>query len=82
MLASKDVRGSPIEVADFVMQAAGAQIRNRLRGFGGVKNLIHRDFEAVFHKVDRSLVSYTELLGARPQNAGSQRPESPEKIFR
>jgi hypothetical protein len=69
MLASKDVCCSPVEVADFVMQAAGAQVRNRLRGFAGVRNIIRKDFAAIFHKVDRRLSGYTELLSAQPPSA-------------
>lgn len=69
MIASKEAGVSLVEVADFVIQAAGAQVRNRLRGFSGVRNLVRKDFETIFHKVDRRLVSYTELLGANTKIA-------------
>lgn len=65
LLAKKDARASCVEVADFVIHPAGAQVRNRLRGFKNSNNLIRKDFEAVFHKVDSKLVDYRELLAAR-----------------
>jgi hypothetical protein len=64
-LASKKVRASCVEVADFVIHPAGAQVRNRLRGFKNTNNLVRKDFEIVFNKVDRKLVSYKELLSAK-----------------
>ena len=66
LLASKDARASCVEVADFVVHPAGAQVRNRLRGFKNLHNIIRKDFDAVFHTVDRKLVDYRELLEARP----------------
>jgi len=66
LLAKKDVRASCVEVADFVIHPAGAQVRNRLRGFRDLKNLIRKDFAAVFHNVDSKLVDYRELLAAKP----------------
>jgi hypothetical protein len=50
-----------LEVADFVMHAAGAQVRNRLAN----KFMIRKDFEVVFHRIDRRLSHYSELLGLR-----------------
>lgn len=66
LLAKKDARVSCVEVADFVIHPAGAQVRNRLRGFRNINSIIRKDFEAVFHKVDSKLVDYRELLAARP----------------
>jgi len=41
----KSANSSMLEVADFVMQAAGAQVRNRLQG----KFDIRKDFDLIFH---------------------------------
>ena len=71
LLASKEVCGSPVEVADFVIQSAGAQVRNRLRGFAGIENIARKDFAAVFNKVDSKLVSYVELLSAKEKQANA-----------
>lgn len=46
-----------LEVADFVMHAAGVQVRERRKGSEG----FHSEFEAVFHSVDRRLVSYIDI---------------------
>jgi hypothetical protein len=56
--AQKNTMQSFMEVADFVMHPAGAQVRNRIFGRFGVR----QDFSAVFHKVDRRLAEYIELL--------------------
>lgn len=69
ILASKDVKASCVEVADFVIHPAGAQVRNRLRGFKDMRNPIRKDFFSVFHNVDRKLVYYTELLSAKSKTA-------------
>lgn len=69
LLASKKVRATCVEVADFVIHPAGAQVRNRLLGFKYMNNIIRKDFDAVFHNIDSKLVSYTELLSAKPQKA-------------
>jgi hypothetical protein len=68
LLASKKVRATCVEVADFVIHPAGAQVRNRLLGFKHMNNIIRKDFDAVFHNIDSKLVSYTELLSAKPKN--------------
>ncbi|MDA8403873.1 MAG: DUF3800 domain-containing protein [Desulfobacteraceae bacterium] len=59
--ATKYKKQAFMEVADFVMHAAGAQVRNRILKKGIA---IRKDFEVVFHKVDPRLTSYTELLKA------------------
>lgn len=69
LLASKEVRVTCVEVADFVIHPAGAQVRNRLRGFKDINSIIRKDFDAVFHNIDSKLVSYTELLSAKPKKA-------------
>lgn len=66
LLAKKDLRASCVEVADFVIHPAGAQVRNRLRGFKNLNNFVRKDFAAVFHKVDSKLADYRELLSVRP----------------
>lgn len=68
-LAKKSAKQSFMEVADFVIQAAGAQVRNRVLSKLNLLNPIRQDFAAVFHKVDRKLAHYVELLEAR---AGAQ----------
>jgi hypothetical protein len=69
LLASKEVRASCVEVADFVIHPAGAQVRNRLKGFTNNERIIRKDFSTVFHQVDSRLVSYVELLSAKPREA-------------
>jgi hypothetical protein len=66
LIASKEVKASCVEVADFVVHPAGAQVRNRLRGFNKNSNIIRKDFATVFHKVDSRLCSYREILSAKP----------------
>jgi hypothetical protein len=46
-----------IEVADFVMHAVGRQARRKLQGRDGFAP----DFAAVFHTVDRKLISFIEV---------------------
>jgi hypothetical protein len=58
-----------MEVSDFVMHAAGAQVRNRVLGKLSHMNTVRQDFAAVFHKVDHKLSNYNELLEVR---AGAQ----------
>lgn len=69
LVASKSVNVSCVEVADFVIHPAGAQVRNRLVGFPDPMNIIRKDFDLVFHRVDRRLSSYQEILGAKPKMA-------------
>lgn len=69
LMASKNVRATCVEVADFVVHPAGAQVRNRLTGFPNPMQIIRKDFEIVFHKVDRKLCSYKEILSAKPKVA-------------
>lgn len=64
--ATKRVNQPFMEVADFVIQAAGAQVRNRVLGKLNPMRVIRKDFESIFHSVDRRLTSYTELLEAHP----------------
>lgn len=49
-----------LEVADFVMHAAGRQARRQVRAIDGVEP----DFAAVFHSVDRRMVSYIHITEA------------------
>lgn len=57
---------SMLEVADFVMHAAQGQVRKRLSGnFYDGKPFVRKDFEVVFHRVDRRLAHYVELLEVR-----------------
>lgn len=66
MYATKDVCLSLLEVADFVVHPAGAQVRNRIKGTFPKSGPIRKDFEIVFHKADRRLCSYQEMLIAQP----------------
>jgi hypothetical protein len=69
LTAAKNVRATCVEVADFVVHPAGAQVRNRLTGFPNPMQIIRKDFEIVFHKVDRKLSSYKEILSAKSKIA-------------
>lgn len=46
-----------LEVADFIMHAVGQQVRHRARGRPGFL----RNFQAVFHGIDRRLTSFVEV---------------------
>jgi hypothetical protein len=51
-------RGDPaLEVADFVMHAVGRQARRKIERRNGYAP----DFAAVFHGIDRRLVSFMEV---------------------
>ncbi|KOO16960.1 hypothetical protein AKJ18_02465 [Vibrio xuii] len=65
MYATKNENLSCLEVADFVVHPAGAQVRNRLMGNNrGTR----KDFEIVFSKVDSRLSFYQEILSAQPHS--------------
>ena len=50
--------GDPaLEVADFIVNAVGGQARRNLKQQGGFA----KDFQAVFHSVDRKLASFMEV---------------------
>jgi len=56
--------GEPaLEVADFIMHAVGRQARQNLKARG----TFLLDFQAVFHKVDRKLVSFIEVGSVETQ---------------
>lgn len=58
--------GEPaLEVADFIMHAIGRQARRRIEGREGFAP----DFAAVFHCVDRKLVSFMEISRAEKSEA-------------
>lgn len=69
LIASKQSKASCVEIADFVIHPAGAQVRNRLTGNINFENPIRKDFSAVFHKIDNRLSEYQELLSAAQSNA-------------
>lgn len=60
-LLPKSANWPMLEVADFIMHAAGAQVRNRIRQKFGVR----KDFDLIFHKSDNRLAHYVELLSVR-----------------
>lgn len=72
-LAKKEAMQSFMEVADFVMHPAGAQVRNRLLGRFGVR----QDFAAVFHNIDQRLSGYVELLQANTRANQAFNPTIP-----
>lgn len=72
-LAQKTAMQPFMEVADFVMHPAGTQVRNRLKGRFGIR----QDFAAVFHRVDRRLSHYVEILGANPGGQPSAQADGP-----
>lgn len=68
MYTTKNMCMSLLEVADFVLHPAGAQVRNRIKGTLSKTRPIRKDFEIVFHKADRRLCNYQEMLSAQPKN--------------
>jgi hypothetical protein len=52
----KDANDPGLELADFVMQAVGGQMRQNLKERGRFR----LDYQAVFHSVDRSYTSFME----------------------
>ncbi len=69
LTAAKDKCVSCVEVADFVVHPAGAQVRNRLMGYKNSMNIVRKDFATVFHEIDSRFCSYTEILSAKKTNA-------------
>lgn len=65
-LANKDAKQSFMEVADFVMHAAGGQLRSRLLGKLQPMQPIRKDFASVFQNVDSKFTYHRELLEAKP----------------
>lgn len=61
----KAVHDPALEVADFIMHAVGRQARRRIEGKDGFAP----DFAAVFHSVDRKLVSFMEVSGVERRPA-------------
>jgi hypothetical protein len=51
-----------LEVADFVVHAAGGQVRSHLKGSAWGSR---QDYQAVFRSVDQSLVEFIEVLSAK-----------------
>lgn len=66
MYANKNLRLSCLEVADFIVHPAGAQVRNRIGKSRKKRSLVRKDFEAVFKKVDPIFCSYQEMILALP----------------
>ena len=54
---SKSLHEPGLEVADFVLHVAGSQTRDRLSG----KTDWRKDFDSVFHNIDKDLVSAIEI---------------------
>lgn len=68
MYATKESRLSCLEVADFVVHPAGAQVRNRISASKNKKSNIRKDFEVVFNKTDPRFSSYQEMILTLPSN--------------
>jgi len=81
-LMPKTAKEPGLEIADFIVNAAGSQARRQLRNIPGFA----RDYEAVFHKLPSPYAEFfliTEVGGsvdrreAYVQGIGSKRPEEP-----
>lgn len=59
LVANKGILNG-LEVADFVIQAAGAQTRNRLNGKSGYR----KDFSTIFHDCDVTLKKFFQVTKA------------------
>lgn len=64
-LVGKERKQSFMEVADFVMHAAGGQVRSRVFGRLNLCRPVRQDFEAVFHPAESRLAQFRELLEVR-----------------
>lgn len=62
----KTIAEPGIEIADFIMHAAGAQVRNEIASQGP---RFRRDFSAVFQDVPRNLVEYIKIQSAEVNDA-------------
>lgn len=67
---SKKAHDPALEVADFVANAVGGHARRSLNKHGGFR----KDFQAIFHEVDRRLVSF---LGIEKVELNTQDPNAP-----
>lgn len=54
---SKSLHEPGLEVADFVLHVAGSQTRDRMKGRANWR----KDFDSVFHNIDKDLVSAIEI---------------------
>lgn len=67
----KDAKEPGLEVADFVANALGGQVRRRSVT---KKEGFQQDFQAIFHKVDRRLVSFFGIESVEPSAPPAQSP--------
>jgi hypothetical protein len=68
----KAVAEPALEVADFVMHAIGRQAKQNLKKRG----IFLPDFQAVFHGIDRRLLSFMEVKSVTKNEAGQTIPPS------